>query len=88
MNVAKNSKPLSPKKLEIQQRDFDRELAFKWGASAMLDGFGWKPLSHEHDYRETIERARIELKAEEMIRETENAKTSTCYGLTIPTSIS
>ncbi len=72
----------------IQQRDFDRELAFKWGASAMLDGFGWKPLSHEHDYRETIERARIELKAEEMIRETENAKPSTCYGLTIPTSIS
>lgn len=63
----------------LQQRDFDRNLAFKWGASAMLDGFGWKPLSYEFDYLETIERARVELDVEALIRKTENEKPSSCY---------
>lgn len=30
--------------------------ALRMDISMMLDGYGWKPLSHEHDYHETLER--------------------------------
>ena len=63
----------------LKQREFDRDLAIDWGFRAMLDGFGWKPLSHEWDYHKTIQRVHKEMDMETFIQQTENEKTSSLY---------
>lgn len=63
----------------LKQRDFDRELAYRWGFRAMMDGFNWKPLSSEWDYGNTAKRIHAELDIFGYIEKTENEKPSRLY---------
>ena len=44
----------------------DQEYALLFNISIMMDGMGWKPLSHQWDYKKTWQRIAKEIFAEEM----------------------
>ena len=50
--------------LEAKQLDLNYVLLFN--VSIMLDGMGWKPLSHQWDYKKTWQRIATEIFSEEM----------------------
>ena len=50
--------------LEAKQLELNYALLFN--VSIMLDGMGWKPLSHQWDYKKTWQRIATEIFSEEM----------------------
>lgn len=53
--------------IPLMEKGITNPLGALWhNMQMMLDGYGWKPLSTEHDYRAVTRRAREELFAEEL----------------------
>lgn len=54
---------------ELAERQFgDPVVALRRNQERLLDGFGWKPLSHEYDFEATRERVKKEIFSEELGR--------------------